>query len=73
MTLIACDACCAVTCSTTCVAGFQFESPAWSYLTKQVPVPLVIVIVLAELEHAVAVVTLTTPPGAVATTPKLVR
>ena len=47
-------------------------SPAWSYLTLQVPVLLVIVKVLPEFIQAPALENVTTPPAAFAATPKLV-
>jgi hypothetical protein len=46
--------------------------PVWSYFTVQVPVPLVSVNVLPEFEHVPALEKLTTPPGALAPTLKLV-
>ena len=47
-------------------------SPAWSYLTEQVPLPLVIVKLAAVFEQEPALEKLTEPPGAVAATEKLV-
>jgi hypothetical protein len=43
LTAVDVDAGCAVTDSVTCGARLKLLSPAWSYLTVQVPVPLVMV------------------------------
>jgi len=64
----------AVTDSITWAAGEYPASPTWSYLTMQMPVPLVIVKRLAELEHAPPLEKTTGLPEAppVAATTKLV-
>src|SRR5512134_1081227 len=41
-----------VTVSVTCGAGLYFESPAWSYMTVQAPVPPVIVNSAPAFVHA---------------------
>jgi hypothetical protein len=56
--------------STTCGAASKVASPAWSYITWQVPVPLVIVNVAPTFEHAPPLEKTTAPPGADAATEK---
>src|SRR5262245_60481668 len=68
VTVIAWAAFCALTVSTTCGAAVWFASPAWSYFTVQVPVPLVIVNVAPVFEQLPALENVTGPPGAVAAT-----
>src|SRR4051812_17017819 len=50
--VIVCVAFCAVTLSVTCGAALKLPLPALSYLTVQVPVPLVMVKSVPTFEHA---------------------
>ena len=54
----------ALTISVTVGAALKLLSPAWSYSTLHVPVPLVIVNAAPEFEHAPALENVTALPDA---------
>src|SRR5262249_37270579 len=61
---------CALTVSTTCGAALWLASPAWSYFTLHVPLPLVLANAAPAFVQAPELENETAPPGAVAATPK---